>query len=78
MIVSIIDTRPFALVGERFSFSPIASTKEKAHKNHKIIELMISGTFDEQIYKLLEQRKSETDIINNYNLYLKKGEKNVN
>ena len=56
----------------------IASTKEKAHKNHKIIELMISGTFDEQIYKLLEQRKSETDIINNYNLYLKKGEKNVN
>lgn len=55
----------------------IASTKDKAHKNHKIIELMISGTFDEQIYKLLKQRKSETDIINNYNLYLKKGEKNV-
>lgn len=56
----------------------IASTKDKAHKNHKIIELMINGTFDEQIYKLLSQRKSETDIINNYNLYLKKGEKNVN
>ena len=55
----------------------VASTKDKSHKNHKIIELMISGTFDEQIYKLLEQRKSETDIINNYNLYLKKGEKNV-
>lgn len=54
----------------------IASTEDRAHKAHKIIELMLSGTYDEQLYKLLEQRKSETDIINNYNLYLKKGEKN--
>lgn len=49
----------------------IASTKDKAHKAHKIVELMIKGTFDEQIYKLLEKRKSETDIINNYNNYIK-------
>lgn len=49
----------------------IASTKDKAHKAHKIIELMIADTFDEQIYKLLEKRKSETDIINNYNQYIK-------
>ena len=49
----------------------IASTEDKAHKAHKIIELMIKGTFDEQIYKLLEKRKSETDIINNYNKYIK-------
>lgn len=48
----------------------IASTEEKAHKAHKIIELMIADTFDEQIYKLLEKRKSETDIINNYNKYI--------
>jgi SNF2 family DNA or RNA helicase len=48
----------------------IASTQDKAHKAHKIIELMIADTFDEQLYKLLEQRKSETDIINNYNKYL--------
>ena len=54
----------------------IASTEDRAHKAHKIIELMLSGTYDEQLYKLLKQRKSETDIINNYNLYLKKGEKN--
>ena len=54
----------------------VASTKDKAHKNHKIIELMMRGTFDEELYKLLKQRKSETDIINNYNQYLKKGEKN--
>ena len=49
----------------------IASTEEKAHKAHKIVELMIADTFDEQIYKLLEKRKSETDIINNYNQYIK-------
>lgn len=48
----------------------VASTKDKAHKAHKIVELMMSGTFDEQLYKLLEQRKSETDIINNYNKYI--------
>ena len=49
----------------------IASTEEKAHKAHKIIELMIADSFDEQIYKLLEKRKSETDIINNYKKYIK-------
>ena len=49
----------------------IASTKEKAHKAHKIIELMIADTFDEHIYQLLERRKSETDIINNYNKFIK-------
>ena len=49
----------------------IASTEEKAHKAHKIIELMIADTFDEQIYNLLERRKSETDIINNYAKYIK-------
>ena len=53
----------------------IASTKDKAHKNHKIVELMIADTFDEQIYNLLEKRKSETDIINNYNKYLKERSK---
>lgn len=53
----------------------IASTKDKAHKAHKIIELMMSGTFDEQIYKLLEHRKSETDVINNYNKYLEERRK---
>lgn len=50
----------------------IASTKDKAHKAHKIIELMMSGTFDEQLYTLLKQRKSETDIINNYNQYIER------
>ena len=53
----------------------IASTEEKAHKAHKIIELMIADTFDEELYKLLEKRKSETDIINNYNKYIKERSK---
>lgn len=48
----------------------IASTKDKAHKAHKIVELTIADSFDEQLYKLLEQRKSETDIINNYRSYI--------
>ena len=53
----------------------IASTEDKAHKAHKIVELMIKGTFDEYIYKLLEKRKSETDIINNYAKYLEERRK---
>ena len=53
----------------------IASTKDKAHKAHKIVELMIADTFDEQLYKLLKQRKSETDIINNYNAYIEERRK---
>ncbi len=48
----------------------VASTKAKAHKSHKIIEIMMQDTFDEQLYTLLEKRKSETDIINNYKKYL--------
>lgn len=48
----------------------IASTESKAHKAHKIIELMMQDTFDEHLYDLLKQRKSETDIINNYNKYI--------
>jgi len=51
----------------------IATTEDLKNKPHKIIELMINGTFDERIYKLLEARQTETDIINNYNKYLKKG-----
>ena len=50
----------------------IASTEARKHKAHKVIELMIEGTFDEELYKLLEQRKNETDIINNYKKYLER------
>lgn len=50
----------------------IASTPDQAHKNHKIVELMMKNTFDESLYHLLEKRKSETEIINNYKQYLRK------
>lgn len=50
----------------------IASTPDKAHKAHKIVELMLVGTFDEQLYELLKRRKSETDIINNYKYYIER------
>jgi SNF2 family DNA or RNA helicase len=54
----------------------IASTEARKHKAHKIIELMMADTFDEELYKLLEQRKSETDIINNYKKYLERSKEN--
>ena len=54
----------------------IASTPDKKNKAHKIIELMMADTFDEELYHLLEQRKSETDIINNYKYYLQERRKN--
>ena len=53
----------------------IASTEDKKNKAHKIIELMMENTFDEELYKLLEQRKAETDIINNYKKYLERSNK---
>ena len=49
----------------------IATTQDKANKPHIIIELMMKGTYDEALYKLIRLGKAETDIINNYNQYLK-------
>lgn len=49
----------------------ISTTEDRKAKPHLIIELMIKDTYDEQLYKLLEQRKSVTDIINDYKKYLK-------
>ena len=49
----------------------VATTEDKAEKPHKIIELMMSESYDEQIYTLLEQRFTETDVINDYNKYIK-------
>lgn len=48
----------------------VATTRAKANKPHTIIELMMKNTYDEQLYTLLRQRKSETDIINDYKRYL--------
>lgn len=50
----------------------IATTKNKADKEHTIYELILKGTYDEQLYDLVSIRASSTDVINNYKKYLKK------
>ena len=46
-------------------------TEEKANKAHVIYELILKGTYDEQIYELLEERASAVDAINNFKKYMK-------
>lgn len=48
----------------------VSTSKDKADKPHTIIELCMKDTYDEQLYDLLEQRKSETDVINGFKKYL--------
>jgi len=52
----------------------VATTEDKANKPHTIIELMIKGTYDEHLYKLVKDRLSETEVINDFKKYLKGGE----
>lgn len=48
----------------------VATTEDKADKPHTIIELMIKGTYDEHLYKLVKDRLSETEVINDFKKYL--------
>ena len=50
----------------------IATTIDKASKPHTIVELMMADSYDEELYKLIKERKSETDVINNYKNYKRK------
>ena len=50
----------------------VATTEAKANKPHLIIELMIKGTYDEDLYKLVQKNIRETDIINDYKKYLER------
>jgi SNF2 family DNA or RNA helicase len=49
----------------------VSTTEDRKDKPHTIIELMMKGTYDEQLYTLLQQRKSAVDIINDYKHFLK-------
>lgn len=49
----------------------VATQIEKATKPHKIIDLVMSNTYDEHIVKMLQQRKNEVDIINDFKKYLR-------
>lgn len=51
----------------------IATTINKAEKEHTIYELILKDTYDEQLYNLVNLRASSTDVINNYKKYLKGG-----
>lgn len=48
----------------------IATDISKADKPHEIIELILKGTYDEQLYALVRSRAKEVDIINNFKKYL--------
>ena len=50
----------------------IATTKAKADKEHIIYELILKGTYDEELYNLVNIRATSTDVINNYKNYLKR------
>lgn len=49
----------------------VATTKEKANKEHTIIELILQDTYDQQLYELLQKNMSAIDIVNNFKNYLK-------
>ena len=51
----------------------IATTEDKANKAHVIYELVIQGTYDEQLYDLIEKRAAAIDAINNFKTYMKGG-----
>ena len=50
----------------------IATDKSKAEKEHTIYELILKGTYDEELYKLVDVRATSTDVINNYKQYLRR------
>ena len=49
----------------------IATTETKANKGHTIYNLMIKGTYDEQVHRLLKTNASNVDVINDYKKYMK-------
>ena len=53
-----------------------ATTELLKDKPHTIIQLMIEGTYDEELFELVRARASETEIINSYKQHLER-RKNV-
>jgi hypothetical protein len=48
----------------------IATTKDRATKPHKIIQLMIRDSYDERLYDLVQEYAEEIDVVNDYKKYL--------
>lgn len=51
----------------------VATTEDKKNKPHQIIQLILTDTYDEECYNLVEQRASSIDCINSYIKYIKSG-----
>ncbi len=49
----------------------IVATTEEAVKPKEIIQLMMADSYDEELYKLVEEKIELTDIVNNYIDYIK-------
>ena len=49
----------------------VATTKDKLDTGHTIIDLVMEGSYEESILRMLNNNASEVDIINNYIKYLK-------
>ena len=54
----------------------VATTEDKKDKPHTVISLIMENTYDEVIEEMLKERKSETDIINNFKEFIKRRELN--
>lgn len=50
----------------------VATTEGRSHKETTIYNLIMKDTYDENVYELLKQRKSETDLINDFKQYIHK------
>lgn len=48
----------------------VATTMAGADKPHTIYQLMMAGTYEERMHKMLSERAMEIDIINDYRRYL--------
>lgn len=51
----------------------VATTEERATKPHAIYYLTMENSFDEVILNLIQKRKSETEVINNFKAELERG-----
>lgn len=65
-----LDTYPPAADYEQAKDRMVATVPER-NKDKEIIHVMMKHTYDEQLYKLVEQNVSDTAVINNYKNYTK-------
>lgn len=70
---AIIFTDTFPPIGaiEQAEDRFIATTEERKNKPHAIYNLVMKDSFDETIVQMLHQRKTETEVINNFKAQLK-------